>query len=140
MSRRYDVESVSILKLTVCPRLTLISVVKPWIEASPPPVTSHSDGGFPASRFSHMIALPFGGAHGSEAWAFGDDQLGATTVSATMVSRTTALSGLTCEGCSADFRFGCPAMSSPSTRSTDSRCYGLSIEARRRCEGLPSTG
>src|SRR3954447_1760156 len=39
------------------PLLTLMSVEKPWIVASPDPDTSHSDGGLPASRFSAGIGL-----------------------------------------------------------------------------------
>jgi hypothetical protein len=37
--------------------LTLISVAKPWIVASPMPEMSHSERGFPARQFSAVIAF-----------------------------------------------------------------------------------
>src|SRR3954447_5848532 len=39
------------------PLLTLMSVEKPWIVASPDPDTSHSDGGLPGCWFSAGIGL-----------------------------------------------------------------------------------
>jgi hypothetical protein len=57
MSSRYADAGVEILKRTVSPRLTLIAVEKPWMELSPPSVTSHSLAGAPARKFSHTIGL-----------------------------------------------------------------------------------
>src|SRR5205814_6639975 len=47
------------LKKTVVPLLTLISDPKPWIDASPAPLMSHSLDGFPVRQFSATVA--FGG-------------------------------------------------------------------------------
>src|SRR3954451_17692461 len=58
------------LKLTVAPRLTDMSVAKPWIVLSPTPVTSHSLGGLPVWQFSTTTALEPAGA-GHAAWAAG---------------------------------------------------------------------
>ena len=49
--------AVSILKSTVWPWSTLMSVAKPWIDGSPAPETSHSDCGVPGSEFSETISL-----------------------------------------------------------------------------------
>ena len=48
---------VSILNEIVPPRLTLMSVAKPWMFASPAPLMSHSLEGLPALQFSASIAL-----------------------------------------------------------------------------------
>jgi hypothetical protein len=59
MSMWYDAASVSILKCTVSPRLTLMSVAKPWIVASPASAVgmSHPARGVPGSAFSTWIAF-----------------------------------------------------------------------------------
>ena len=59
---------MSILKCTVPPCGTLISVAKPWMLESPIPETSHWFCGVPGRQFSASISLP-GAAH--EAWALG---------------------------------------------------------------------
>src|SRR5436190_21149355 len=66
MSIVYADAGVLILKLTVCPTFTLMSVAKPWIVASPAPVTSHTVSGVPVWLFSHATAL-ISGLHGSVA-------------------------------------------------------------------------
>src|SRR5215470_8057937 len=59
MSMWYDARLVSlILKLIVWPWLTLMSVAKPWIVASPEPETPQTLWGVPGNRFSVTIALP----------------------------------------------------------------------------------
>ena len=55
MSIRYDVASVLILKLTVSPVLMLMSVAKPWMAGSFPPVRSQSVS--PVKQFSATIAF-----------------------------------------------------------------------------------
>src|SRR5438128_1389232 len=57
MSRRYAVAVVWILKRTVWPWLTLMSVANPWMLELPAPLMSHSLGGLPACSFSHTIGL-----------------------------------------------------------------------------------
>src|SRR5215470_3498371 len=64
MSMWYDVDGVLILKDSVCPAFTLIDVAKPWIVASPIPLTTQSLCGSPGSWFSHAIALPQAAAAG----------------------------------------------------------------------------
>src|SRR3954452_11239548 len=59
MSKRYPVADVFTLNVTVPPRSTLRSVAKPWIDASPAPLTSHSLAGFPGRQFS--ATMGFGG-------------------------------------------------------------------------------
>src|SRR6185436_13216914 len=71
MSRRYAEALVAILKRTVPPRLTLMSVAKPWIDGSPAPLMSHSLAGFPGFEFSQAMALTTGGPQGP--WASGFD-------------------------------------------------------------------
>src|SRR4051812_33108585 len=56
MSMRQLVESVWILKLTGCPRLTLMSLAKPWIDGSPDPEMSQLSS-VPACEFSVTIGL-----------------------------------------------------------------------------------
>jgi len=51
------VELVLILKLTVWPRLTLMSVAKPSMFELPAPTMSHSLGGLPGFSFSSVIGL-----------------------------------------------------------------------------------
>src|SRR6516225_10478678 len=58
-----------ILKDTVCPGCTLIEVAKPWIAASPAPLTCQSLAGSPGFVFSHAITLVTGGPHGPAAAA-----------------------------------------------------------------------
>ncbi len=53
---------VSTLNPTVSPRLTLMSVAKPWMLESPAPVMSHSLAGLPGRQFSATIAFA-GAAH-----------------------------------------------------------------------------
>jgi hypothetical protein len=48
---------VSTLKSIVPPRLTLMSVAKPWMLSSPAPFTSHSLARFPGKQFSATISL-----------------------------------------------------------------------------------
>src|SRR4051812_20944049 len=61
MSRRYALVDL-ILKETVCPWSTLISVAKPWTLLSPAPAMSHSEEGLPGCWFSHATGLdPDGG-------------------------------------------------------------------------------
>jgi hypothetical protein len=47
-----------ILKLTVVPTLTLMSVAKPWMLGSPAPEMSHTLGSVPSSWFSQTMLLP----------------------------------------------------------------------------------
>ena len=65
MSRRYAVAGVSILNPTVSPRLTLMSVAKPWIELLPAPVMPHSLSGLPGFVFSQATGLTTGASHGA---------------------------------------------------------------------------
>ena len=58
------------LKPMVEPRLTLMSVANPWIEALPEPVMCHSVLGLPVLVFSQAISLTTGASHGAAA-AFG---------------------------------------------------------------------
>ena len=58
---------MSTLKWTVWPWLTLMSVAKPWMVASPDPLMSHSVAGFPALVFSQAIGLVIGASHGAAA-------------------------------------------------------------------------
>ena len=60
-----------ILKFTVSPTLTLIEVAKPWIVASPAPLTCQALGAVPGREFSHAITLVTGGPHGPAALADG---------------------------------------------------------------------
>src|SRR5919202_2198549 len=69
MSSRYDRAAVLTLKRTVSPRLTLMSVAKPWIDVLPAPVTSHVERGVPGFVFSQAIGFVTGCAHGSAASA-----------------------------------------------------------------------
>src|SRR5687768_14392885 len=63
-----------------------MSVAKPTIEGSPPPLTSHSDDGLPGLEFSQTIGLP-PGSHGSAACALtGTSRKDSTT---TVTVRTT---------------------------------------------------
>ncbi len=39
-----------------------MSVAYPWMDASPAPLTSHTRGGVPGSRFSRVTGLPAGAA------------------------------------------------------------------------------
>ena len=59
---------VLILKWTVSPWSTLMSVANPWMLGSPPPLTSHSLCGLPGFEFSQTIAFWIGGSQGA-AWA-----------------------------------------------------------------------
>src|SRR6266850_5338422 len=61
---RYADASVVILKFSVAPWLTLISVANPWMVASPDPTTSHCEAGLPGREFSHAIAFATGASHG----------------------------------------------------------------------------
>src|SRR4051812_27504747 len=61
---RYFGECVLILKCTVSPTFTLISVANPWMSGSPELWMSHSVDGFPGLQFSATILLA-GDAHGS---------------------------------------------------------------------------
>src|SRR5215470_16928013 len=69
MSMWYDVAGVLILKDSVCPTFTLIDVAKPWIVASPEPLSCQSLGGSPGKVFSQAITLVTGGPHGLAAAA-----------------------------------------------------------------------
>ncbi len=73
MSIAYAVAVVSILKWTVSPLFTLMSVPKPWIDGSPSPSMSHSLFGLPTSVFSHTIGFSIGTSHGPTASAGVDD-------------------------------------------------------------------
>src|SRR5687768_9302036 len=64
MSTRYAAASVLILKVSVPPLLTLMSVAKPWMVASPTPATSHSLAGDPGLEFSQGMGLGPGASHG----------------------------------------------------------------------------
>src|SRR5262249_32775114 len=59
MSMWYESAFVSILKCTASPRLTLMSVAKPWIDGSPasPLGMSHCAWGVPGSAFSTWMGL-----------------------------------------------------------------------------------
>src|SRR5215813_5714811 len=65
MSMWYELAEVSILKCSVWPTLTLIDVAKPWIAASPAPLTCQSPGASPGNVFSQAMTLVIGGPHGS---------------------------------------------------------------------------
>src|SRR6187551_871766 len=65
MSRWYARASVSTLNWINPPWSTLMSVAKPWIDALPAPLTSHSLGGLPTLVFSHATGLTMGGSHGA---------------------------------------------------------------------------
>src|SRR5712692_10626283 len=52
---------VLILKWTVWPWLTLISVAKPWMLRSPASLMSHSVEGLPGFEFSQAMAFAIGG-------------------------------------------------------------------------------
>src|SRR5215468_6277990 len=57
MSMRDWAAGVLSLKKTVPLRLTLMSVAKPWMLASPAPLTSHCEEGLPGRQFSASMAL-----------------------------------------------------------------------------------
>src|SRR5574342_1439395 len=57
MSRRQALAGVLTLKATVPPGFTLMSVAKPWMVASPAPLTSQVDCAVPARQFSASMAL-----------------------------------------------------------------------------------
>src|SRR4051794_34490561 len=84
MSIEYARASVLTLNWIVCPAFTLMSVPKPWIEGSPSPSMSHSDGGLPGLLFSQAITWT-GAAHGSLA-ARADGAANRTREDATTVS------------------------------------------------------
>src|SRR5438445_795609 len=65
MSIVYAVAGVLILNTTVLASLTLMSVAKPWIVASPASLVGmlHWLGGVPAWAFSHTIGLLISGSH-----------------------------------------------------------------------------
>src|SRR4051812_12570547 len=67
MSIRKVVNVLSILKPTVEPRFTLMSVAKPWIEVLPTPETSHSLAGLPSFVFSQATSLTTGASHAAAA-------------------------------------------------------------------------
>src|SRR3954453_11571333 len=69
MSMWYDEAVVSTLNWTVPPTLTLIDVAKPWIVASPEPLTCQSVGASPVLLFSQAMTLVTGAAQGSAALA-----------------------------------------------------------------------
>ena len=48
------------LELRGAPGVTLMSVANPWIEASPAPVTSHTEAGVPGLLFSQTMGLIVG--------------------------------------------------------------------------------
>src|SRR4051794_1355035 len=64
MSRWYAEASVSTLKCTVCPTLTLIVAANPWMVGSPIPSMLHTDSGVPGRLFSQAIGLATGAAQG----------------------------------------------------------------------------
>ena len=55
------------LKPMVEPRLTLMSVAKPWIEALPEPVMFHSLLGLPVLVFSQATSFSTGASHAAAA-------------------------------------------------------------------------
>ena len=55
------------LKPIVEPRLTLMSVANPWIDALPEPVMSHSLRGLPTRVFSQATSFTTGASHGAAA-------------------------------------------------------------------------
>src|SRR5579875_1174894 len=66
MSIVYADASVEILKYSVWPMFTLMSVAKPWMVGSPTPVTSQTLSGVPGLEFSQTIGL-LPGPHGDVA-------------------------------------------------------------------------
>src|ERR1700675_2134462 len=64
MSMVYDDASVMILKDSVAPTFTLMSVANPWMVLLPDPTTSQTLCGVPGWEFSHTIGL-VGGSQGS---------------------------------------------------------------------------
>src|ERR671936_693982 len=75
MSRRYLVVAgdgagaALILKWTVSPRLTLMSVAKPWMLASPAPLISHTLGGATPTVLQFSATMAFAGARQGSAGA-----------------------------------------------------------------------
>jgi len=53
----YALAVVLILKPTVAPRLKLMSVGKPWMDASPSPAIDHWLAGVPGLAFSQAMEL-----------------------------------------------------------------------------------
>ena len=66
------------MKPTVEPRLTLMSVAKPWMEALPEPVMSHSLLGLPGLVFSQAISLTTGASQAAAAAGTGTAATNAT--------------------------------------------------------------
>src|SRR2546423_1854502 len=64
MSKWYEVAGVLILKWTVSPGFTLISVENPWMVESPEPLIDQSLDGVPARVFSQAITFTTGGPQG----------------------------------------------------------------------------
>ena len=101
---------MSILNSTVSPVSTLMSVAKPWIDASPAPLTSHSEAGLPGRQFSATISLS-GVSHGpaaetgeGEASGIADDTMRQT--SASTAARCRAFETRDIEGLSSRSGFG----------------------------------
>src|SRR5919107_3293354 len=67
MSSRYVVEVVFTLKPMAAPRLTLMSVAKPWMVELPDPVMSHWLRGVPGFVFSQAISFTTGASQGAAA-------------------------------------------------------------------------
>src|SRR5262245_46493201 len=68
MSMWYGARVVSvILKLTVCPWLTLMSVAKPWMVEAPAPEMARTLCGGPGRRFSATIGFTDGRTRSSSA-------------------------------------------------------------------------
>src|SRR5215210_4642680 len=65
MSSWYELVTELILKWTVSPLLTEMSLAKPWMPGSPSPTMSHSVLGLPGLEFSQAISLVTGGSHGA---------------------------------------------------------------------------
>src|ERR1700674_1599812 len=63
-SKWYEVAGVLILKWTVSPTLTLISVANPWMVESPEKLIDQSLEGVPGREFSQPITLTRGGPQG----------------------------------------------------------------------------
>src|ERR1700732_2944198 len=76
---------VLILKLRLCPALTLMSVEKPWMVGSPEPSTVHTDESVPGKQFSASIG--FAGAEQDACAVF---ECAAMTNSASIHGRTPA--------------------------------------------------
>ncbi len=77
------------LKPMVEPRLTLMSVAKPWIDVLPEPLMAHSLLGLPVLVFSQAISLTTGASQGAAATGGGGRATSRPTAKASVTKATT---------------------------------------------------